>query len=104
MTGAWGLAGVALALLAVLPWVADGRDARVRWVFVMVQIFIWSFIGQALVADGTVSGWVSLGHGAFSRGRRLYQHAALEFLRPHTLAGNARGGWRWRSCWRSWWA
>src|SRR6266542_1125400 len=63
MTAARGLAGVALALLAVLPWVPMG-GMREYVVFVMVQIFIWSFIGQAWSLMGRF-GLVSLGHGAF---------------------------------------
>ncbi len=63
MTGARGLAGIALALLAVLPWMPMG-GMREYVVFVMVQILIWSFIGQAWSLMGRF-GLVSLGHGAF---------------------------------------
>ena len=52
-----------LALLLVLPWAPLG-GMREYVVFVMVQILIWSFIGQAWSLMGRF-GLVSLGHGAF---------------------------------------
>jgi branched-chain amino acid transport system permease protein len=63
MSGARALALVLLALLAVLPFAPIGI-MREYVVFVMVQIFIWSFIGQAWSLMGRF-GLVSLGHGAF---------------------------------------
>jgi branched-chain amino acid transport system permease protein len=54
---------VALGVLAAAPWVPMG-GMREYVVFVMVQIFIWSFIGQAWSLMGRF-GLVSLGHGAF---------------------------------------
>ncbi len=55
--------GVLLVLLAVAPFLPMGgmQDYTVH---VMVQIFIWSFIGQAWSLMGRF-GLVSLGHGAF---------------------------------------
>ncbi len=55
--------GVLLALLAGAPFLPMGgmQDYTVH---VMVQIFIWSFIGQAWSLMGRF-GLVSLGHGAF---------------------------------------
>jgi branched-chain amino acid transport system permease protein len=55
--------GALLALLAVAPFVPMGgmRDYALH---VMVQILIWSFIGQAWSLMGRF-GLVSLGHGAF---------------------------------------
>jgi len=54
---------VLLALLAAAPFVPMGgmRDYTIH---VMVQIFVWSFIGQAWSLMGRF-GLVSLGHGAF---------------------------------------
>ena len=63
MSGARTLASVLLAALAALPWLPLG-GMREYVVFVMVQIFIWSFIGQAWSLMGRF-GLVSLGHGAF---------------------------------------
>jgi branched-chain amino acid transport system permease protein len=57
------LAIVLLAGLAVVPWAPLG-GMREYIVFVTVQIFIWSFIGQAWSLMGRF-GLVSLGHGAF---------------------------------------
>jgi branched-chain amino acid transport system permease protein len=55
--------GLLLALLAVVPFLPMGgmRDYTTH---VMVQIFVWSFIGQAWSLMGRF-GLVSLGHGAF---------------------------------------
>jgi branched-chain amino acid transport system permease protein len=63
MSGARLLALALLALLAALPFVPMA-GMREYVVFVMVQIFIWSFIGQAWSLMGRF-GLVSLGHGAF---------------------------------------
>ena len=63
MRGARVVGSVVLAALAALPWLPIGR-MREYVVFVMVQIFIWSFIGQAWSLMGRF-GLVSLGHGAF---------------------------------------
>jgi branched-chain amino acid transport system permease protein len=63
MTGARALIVVLLGALAVLPWVPMA-GMREYVVFVMVQIFIWSFIGQAWSLMGRF-GLISLGHGAF---------------------------------------
>jgi branched-chain amino acid transport system permease protein len=63
MIGGRVLAGLMLALLAALPWVPMA-GMREYVVFVIVQIFIWSFIGQAWSLMGRF-GLVSLGHGAF---------------------------------------
>ncbi len=53
---------------------------------VMIQIFIWSFIGGAWSLMGRF-GLVSLGHGAFLGARRLHDHAAVELLRAYAVAG-----------------
>ena len=63
MSGARLLAIALLAGLAAVPWVPMG-GMREYVVFVTVQIFIWSFIGQAWSLMGRF-GLVSLGHGAF---------------------------------------
>jgi branched-chain amino acid transport system permease protein len=63
MSGARPVALIFLALLFALPWVPLG-GMREYVVFVMVQVFIWSFIGQAWSLMGRF-GLVSLGHGAF---------------------------------------
>jgi branched-chain amino acid transport system permease protein len=63
MTPARALAGVLLLAVAALPFVPIG-GMREYIVFVMVQIFIWSFIGNAWSLMGRF-GLVSLGHGAF---------------------------------------
>jgi branched-chain amino acid transport system permease protein len=63
MTSARALGVVILGVLAALPWVPMA-GMREYVVFVMVQIFIWSFIGQAWSLMGRF-GLVSLGHGAF---------------------------------------
>jgi branched-chain amino acid transport system permease protein len=52
-----------LALLAVAPFVPMG-GMRIYALHVMIQIFIWSFIGGAWSLMGRF-GLVSLGHGAF---------------------------------------
>ena len=58
-----GAAGALLALLAVLPFLPmGGRDAYT--LHVLIQIFVWSFIGGAWSLMGRF-GLVSLGHGAF---------------------------------------
>jgi branched-chain amino acid transport system permease protein len=58
------LAGLAaIALLAVAPFVPMG-GMRQYVLHVIIQIFIWSFIGQAWSLMGRF-GLVSLGHGAF---------------------------------------
>jgi branched-chain amino acid transport system permease protein len=63
MTGARVLAALVLFMLGMLPWVPMA-GMREYVVFVMVQILIWSFIGQAWSLMGRF-GLVSLGHGAF---------------------------------------
>jgi len=63
MTGARVLAALVLLVLGMLPWVPMA-GMREYVVFVMVQILIWSFIGQAWSLMGRF-GLVSLGHGAF---------------------------------------
>jgi branched-chain amino acid transport system permease protein len=55
--------GALLALLAAAPFLPM-RGMQDYTVHVMVQIFIWSFIGQAWSLMGRF-GLVSLGHGAF---------------------------------------
>src|SRR5437016_6813926 len=62
MIGRAAAVAVLLALLAA-PFIPMG-GLREYVVFVMVQIFIWSFIGQAWSLMGRF-GLVSLGHGAF---------------------------------------
>ena len=52
-----------LLVLAALPWIPLGGKGDYV-VFVTVQIFIWSFIGNAWSLMGRF-GLVSLGHGAF---------------------------------------
>jgi branched-chain amino acid transport system permease protein len=54
---------VALALVAVLPFIPMG-GMRQYVLHVVIQIFIWSFIGNAWSIMGRF-GLVSLGHGAF---------------------------------------
>jgi len=56
-------AGLVLALLALAPFVPMG-GMRQYVLHVMIQIFIWSFIGGAWSLMGRF-GLVSLGHGAF---------------------------------------
>ena len=63
MTGSRALIVLLLGALALLPWVPMA-GMREYVVFVMVQIFIWSFIGQAWSLMGRF-GLISLGHGAF---------------------------------------
>jgi branched-chain amino acid transport system permease protein len=63
MSGARILGAALLAGLVALPWTPLG-GMREYVVFVMVQIFIWAFIGQAWSLMGRF-GLVSLGHGAF---------------------------------------
>jgi branched-chain amino acid transport system permease protein len=63
MTGPRALAAVLLLAVAALPFVPLG-GMREYVVFVVVQIFIWSFIGNAWSLMGRF-GLVSLGHGAF---------------------------------------
>ena len=57
------LGGLVVAFLAVEPFLPLGR-MREYLVHVIVQIFIWSFIGGAWSLMGRF-GLVSLGHGAF---------------------------------------
>jgi branched-chain amino acid transport system permease protein len=52
-----------LVVIAVIPWIPLGRMQQYT-VHVIVQIFIWSFIGGAWSLMGRF-GLVSLGHGAF---------------------------------------
>jgi len=61
----WGrlLGGLVIAFLAAEPFLPLGR-MREYLVHVIVQIFIWSFIGGAWSLMGRF-GLVSLGHGAF---------------------------------------
>jgi branched-chain amino acid transport system permease protein len=56
-------AAIVLALLAVGPFIPLG-GMRLYVLHVMIQIFIWSFIGGAWSLMGRF-GLVSLGHGAF---------------------------------------
>jgi branched-chain amino acid transport system permease protein len=63
MTAKRTLAAVLLLAVAALPFVPIG-GMREYIVFVVVQIFIWSFIGNAWSLMGRF-GLVSLGHGAF---------------------------------------
>src|SRR5262249_47756796 len=63
VSGARAVAAMLLGGLAAAPWIPMG-GMREYVVFVMVQIFIWSFIGQAWSLMGRF-GLVSLGHGAF---------------------------------------
>jgi branched-chain amino acid transport system permease protein len=63
MTAKRTLAAVLLLAIAALPFVPIG-GMREYIVFVVVQIFIWSFIGTAWSLMGRF-GLVSLGHGAF---------------------------------------
>jgi branched-chain amino acid transport system permease protein len=63
MTGPRALAAALLLGVAALPFVPMG-GMREYVVFVVVQIFIWSFIGSAWSLMGRF-GLVSLGHGAF---------------------------------------
>ena len=57
------LAGALLALLLALPFIPMG-GTRLYVLHVAIQIFLWSFIGQAWSLMGRF-GLVSLGHGAF---------------------------------------
>jgi branched-chain amino acid transport system permease protein len=63
MTAKRTLAAVLLLAVAALPFVPIG-GMREYIVFVVVQIFVWSFIGTAWSLMGRF-GLVSLGHGAF---------------------------------------
>jgi len=63
MTPSRVLAGLLLLAVAALPFVPMGGMGEYV-VFVVVQIFIWSFIGNAWSLMGRF-GLVSLGHGAF---------------------------------------
>jgi branched-chain amino acid transport system permease protein len=63
MSLARGVAAVALLALAVVPFVPMG-GMRQYVLHVVIQILIWSFIGQAWSLMGRF-GLVSLGHGAF---------------------------------------
>ena len=63
MTVGRGLALALLAGLAALPFVPMG-GMRSYMLHVLIQIFIWSFIGSAWSLMGRF-GLVSLGHGAF---------------------------------------
>ncbi|HET8576178.1 MAG TPA: branched-chain amino acid ABC transporter permease [Methylomirabilota bacterium] len=60
--GRW-MAAVLLALIALGPFIPMG-GMRQYVLHVVIQIFIWSFIGQAWSLMGRF-GLVSLGHGAF---------------------------------------
>ena len=57
------LAGLLLALVLVAPFIPLGAGQQYV-LHVLVQIFIWSFIGSAFSLMGRF-GLVSLGHGAF---------------------------------------
>jgi branched-chain amino acid transport system permease protein len=57
------LAGLLLAVLAVAPFVPMG-GMRQYVLHVVIQIFVWSFVGGAWSLMGRF-GLVSLGHGAF---------------------------------------
>jgi branched-chain amino acid transport system permease protein len=61
--GARALGGILVAALAVAPFVPMGV-MREYTIHVLVQIFIWSFIGGAWALMGRF-GLTSLGHGAF---------------------------------------
>ncbi|MBM3220258.1 MAG: branched-chain amino acid ABC transporter permease [Candidatus Rokubacteria bacterium] len=63
MTTGRVLAALVLAALGVAPFVPMGGMGEYV-IFVMVQVFIWSFIGNAWSLMGRF-GLVSLGHGAF---------------------------------------
>jgi branched-chain amino acid transport system permease protein len=63
VTAGRGLAVALLALLAMLPFLPMG-GMRQYVLHVVIQIFIWSFIGGAWSLMGRF-GLVSLGHGAF---------------------------------------
>jgi branched-chain amino acid transport system permease protein len=63
MTGARALGLVGLIALAIAPFAPLG-DLREYTIHVLVQIFIWSFIGGAWSLMGRF-GLTSLGHGAF---------------------------------------
>ncbi|HWN56070.1 MAG TPA: branched-chain amino acid ABC transporter permease, partial [Methylomirabilota bacterium] len=58
------LAGALLVLLLALPFLPMGGTRQQYVLHVVIQIFIWSFIGQAWSLMGRF-GLVSLGHGAF---------------------------------------
>jgi branched-chain amino acid transport system permease protein len=55
--------GIVLLLLAVVPWLPMGGMHQYV-LHVVIQVFIWSFIGGAWALMGRF-GLVSLGHGAF---------------------------------------
>ena len=63
MTLARGAGAVLLALLLLEPWLPLG-DVRQYLLHVLIQIFVWAFIGGAWSLMGRF-GLVSLGHGAF---------------------------------------
>ena len=87
--------------LALAPFVADGRHARVR-LHVLIQIFIWSFIGGAwslmgrfgLSRSATARSWAS----APTRRTLLWNFYGLTpwlgRVRGH---GRCRRSWRWSS-------
>ena len=58
------LAGALLVLLLALPFLPMGGTRQQYVLHVVIQIFLWSFIGQAWSLMGRF-GLVSLGHGAF---------------------------------------
>jgi branched-chain amino acid transport system permease protein len=63
VTLARGAGTVLLALLLLEPWLPLG-DVRQYLLHVLIQIFVWAFIGGAWSLMGRF-GLVSLGHGAF---------------------------------------
>jgi branched-chain amino acid transport system permease protein len=63
VTLARGAGAVLLALLLLEPWLPLG-DVRQYLLHVLIQIFVWAFIGGAWSLMGRF-GLVSLGHGAF---------------------------------------
>ena len=79
---------IVLALVPALPMA--GMQQYV--LHVMIQIFIWSFIGGAWSLMGRF-GLVSLGHGAFLGVGAYTDGAAVELLRPQPVAG--RRWWPW---------
>ncbi len=63
MTRTRALSAVGLVVLAVTPFLPLGAAREYLW-HVIIQIFLWSFIGNAWSLMGRF-GLVSLGHGAF---------------------------------------
>ena len=74
--------GVLAALLLITPFLLTGGTGQYI-LHVLIQMFIWSFVGQAWSLMGRF-GLVSWGTGV-PRARRLHGGAPLELLPPDAL-------------------